>query len=68
VPVMITDRSLIRWLDPFTQVGDNLTSSVLGPRILGETILVTARYGNRKVERRQYRFSIVNGSNDRFYK
>jgi len=53
----------------FTQVGDNPdVHPYWDPEYFGDTILVNGKaWPNFKVERRQYRFRIVNGSNARFY-
>jgi spore coat protein A, manganese oxidase len=53
----------------FTQVGDNPDiHPYWDPEYFGDTILVNGKvWPNLKVERRQYRFRIVNGSNARFY-
>ncbi|HMG33215.1 MAG TPA: multicopper oxidase [Blastocatellia bacterium] len=53
----------------FTQVGDNPDiHPYWDPEYFGDTILVNGKvWPNFKVERRQYRFRIVNGSNARFY-
>ena len=53
----------------FTQVGDNPDiHPYWDPEYFGDTILVNGKvWPNMKVERHQYRFRIVNGSNARFY-
>lgn len=53
----------------FTQVGDNPDiHPYWDPEYFGDTILVNGKvWPNLKVERRQYRFRIVDGSNARFY-
>src|SRR5262245_43818363 len=53
----------------FTQVGDNPDiHPYWDPEYFGDTILVNGKvWPNMKVDRRQYRFRIVNGSNARFY-
>ena len=53
----------------FTQVGDNPDiHPYWDPEYFGDTILVNGKvWPNLRVDRHQYRFRIVNGSNARFY-
>jgi spore coat protein A len=70
VPLMITDKAFnTDGSIHFTQVGDNPDiHPYWDPEYFGDTILVNGKvWPNLKVERRQYRFRIVNGSNARFY-
>jgi len=70
VPLMITDKAFnTDGSIHFTQVGDNPDiHPYWDPEYFGDTILVNGKvWPNFKVERRQYRFRIVNGSNARFY-
>jgi len=70
MPLMITDRAFNSdGSVHFTQVGDNPNiHPYWDPEYFGDTILVNGKtWPNMKVERRQYRFRIVDGSNARFY-
>jgi FtsP/CotA-like multicopper oxidase with cupredoxin domain len=70
VPLMLMDRAFnTDGSIHFTQVGDNPDiHPYWDPEYFGDTILVNGKvWPNLKVERRQYRFRIVNGSNARFY-
>ena len=70
MPLIITDRAFnTDGSVHFTQSGDNPDiHPYWDPEYFGDTILVNgATWPNMKVERRQYRFRIVNGSNARFY-
>ena len=70
IPLMLTDRAFNSdGSIHFTQVGDNPDiHPYWDPEYFGDTILVNGKvWPNLKVERRQYRFRIVNGSNARFY-
>ncbi|HWT27604.1 MAG TPA: multicopper oxidase, partial [Mobilitalea sp.] len=70
IPIVIQDRmfntdgSLL-----FNNVGDNPDiHPYWQPEFFGDTILVNGKvWPNLKVERRQYRFRLLNGSNARFY-
>jgi len=70
VPLFIMDRAFnTDGSIHFTQVGDNPNiHPYWDPEYFGDTILVNGKvWPNFKVQRRQYRFRIVNGSNARFY-
>src|ERR1700730_404834 len=70
MPLMLTDRAFnTDGSIHFTAVGDNpAIHPYWDPEYFGDTILVNGKvWPNMKVERRQYRFRIVNGSNARFY-
>jgi len=70
VPLMLADRAFnTDGSIHFTQVGDNPDiHPYWDPEYFGDTIMVNGKvWPNFKVERRQYRFRIVNGSNARFY-
>ena len=70
IPLMLHDRAFnTDGSIHFTQVGDNPDiHPYWDPEYFGDTILVNGKvWPNLKVERRQYRFRIVNGSNARFY-
>ena len=70
MPLMISDRAFNSdGSVHFTQVGDNPDiHPYWDPEYFGDTILVNgSTWPNMKVERHQYRFRIVNGSNARFY-
>jgi FtsP/CotA-like multicopper oxidase with cupredoxin domain len=70
IPLMLMDRAFnTDGSIHFTQVGDNPDiHPYWDPEYFGDTILVNGKvWPNLKVERRQYRFRIVNGSNARFY-
>jgi spore coat protein A, manganese oxidase len=70
VPLMLSDRAFnTDGSIHFTQVGDNPgIHPYWDPEYFGDTILVNGKvWPNLKVERRQYRFRIVDGSNARFY-
>jgi FtsP/CotA-like multicopper oxidase with cupredoxin domain len=70
IPLMLTDRAFnTDGSVHFTQVGDNPDiHPYWDPEYFGDTILVNGKvWPNLKVERRQYRFRIVDGSNARFY-
>src|SRR5215510_7071982 len=70
MPLMLTDRAFnTDGSIHFTQVGDNPDiHPYWDPEYFGDTLLVNGKvWPNMKVERRQYRFRIVNGSNARFY-
>jgi spore coat protein A, manganese oxidase len=70
IPLMLADRAFnTDGSIHFTQVGDNPDiHPYWDPEYFGDTILVNGKvWPNLKVERRQYRFRIVDGSNARFY-
>ncbi len=70
IPLMLSDRAFNSdGSIHFTQVGDNPDiHPYWDPEYFGDTILVNGKvWPNLKVERRQYRFRIVDGSNARFY-
>ncbi len=70
IPLMIQDRAFnTDGSTHFTTVGDNPDiHPYWDPEYFGDTIMVNGKvWPNLKVERRQYRFRIVNGSNARFY-
>src|SRR5215471_11924621 len=70
VPLFIMDKAFnTDGSIHFTQVGDNPgIHPYWDPEYFGDTILVNGKvWPNLNVERRQYRFRIVNGSNARFY-
>jgi spore coat protein A len=70
MPLMLTDRAFnTDGSVHFTQVGDNPDiHPYWDPEYFGDTLLVNGKvWPNMKVERRQYRFRVVNGSNARFY-
>ena len=70
VPLMLTDRAFNSdGSIHFAQVGDNPDiHPYWDPEYFGDTILVNGKvWPNMKVDRHQYRFRIVNGSNARFY-
>lgn len=70
IPLMLTDRAFNSdGSIHFTQVGDNPDiHPYWDPEYFGDTILVNGKvWPNLRVERRQYRFRIVNGSNARFF-
>jgi spore coat protein A, manganese oxidase len=70
MPLMLQDRAFnTDGSIHFTQVGDNPDiHPYWDPEYFGDTIMVNGKtWPNMKVERRQYRFRIVNGSNARFY-
>ena len=69
-PLMLQDRSFnTDGSIAFTQVGNNPDiHPYWDPEYFGNTILVNGKvWPNLNVERHQYRFRIVNGSNARFY-
>src|SRR5499427_6648980 len=70
VPLFIMDRAFnTDGSIHFTQVGDNPgIHPYWDPEYFGDTILVNGKvWPNFNVDRHQYRFRIVNGSNARFY-
>jgi spore coat protein A len=70
IPLMIQDRAFNRdGSIRFTRVGDNPgIHPYWDPEYFGDTILVNGKvWPGLSVERRQYRFRIVNASNARFY-
>src|SRR5262249_47041547 len=70
VPLMLTDKAFnSHGSTPFTKVGDNPdTHPYWDPEYFGGQILVNGKvWPNMNVQRRQYRFRIVDGSNARFY-
>jgi spore coat protein A, manganese oxidase len=70
MPLMLTDRAFnTDGSIHFTAVGDNPDiHPYWDPEYFGDTIMVNGKvWPNMKVERRQYRFRIVDGSNARFY-
>ena len=70
VPLMISDRAFnTDGSIHFTTVGDNPdTHPYWDPEYFGDQIMVNGKvWPNMNVQRRQYRFRIVNGSNARFY-
>lgn len=70
IPLMIQDRSFNTDGSLFfTKEGDNPTiHPYWDPEFFGNTIVVNGKvWPNLDVERRQYRFRIVNASNARFY-
>ena len=70
IPLMLMDRAFnTDGSIHFTQAGDNPgIHPYWDPEYFGDTILVNGKvWPNLKVERRQYRFRIVDGSNARFY-
>ena len=70
IPLMLQDRAFnTDGSTHFTQVGDNPgIHPYWDPEYFGDTIMVNGKvWPNLKVERRQYRFRIVDGSNARFY-
>jgi spore coat protein A len=70
IPLMLMDRAFnTDGSIHFTQVGDNPgIHPYWDPEYFGDTILVNGKvWPNLRVERRQYRFRIVDGSNARFY-
>lgn len=70
MPLMISDKAFnTDGSIHFTLVGDNPDiHPYWDPEYFGDTILVNGKvWPNMKVERHQYRFRIVNGSNARFY-
>jgi spore coat protein A len=70
IPLMLQDRAFNSdGSIHFTQVGDNPDiHPYWDPEYFGDTIMVNGKvWPNLKVERRQYRFRIVDGSNARFY-
>ena len=70
VPLFVMDRAFnTDGSIHFTQVGDNPdTHPYWDPEYFGDTILVNGKvWPNFNVDRHQYRFRIVNGSNARFY-
>src|SRR5499433_1189809 len=69
-PLMLTDRAFnTDGSIHFTSVGDNPgTHPYWDPEYFGDEILVNGKvWPNLNVQRRQYRFRIVDGSNARFY-
>jgi spore coat protein A, manganese oxidase len=70
MPLMLTDRAFnTDGSIHFTTVGDNPDSHPYwDPEYFGDEIMVNGKvWPNMNVQRRQYRFRIVNGSNARFY-
>jgi FtsP/CotA-like multicopper oxidase with cupredoxin domain len=70
IPLMLHDRAFnTDGSIHFTQVGDNPDiHPYWDPEYFGDTILVNGKvWPNLRVDRHQYRFRIVNGSNARFY-
>lgn len=70
IPLMLTDRSFnTDGSIAFTQVGNNPDiHPYWDPEYFGNVIVVNGRaWPNLDVDRRQYRFRIVNASNARFY-
>lgn len=70
MPLMLTDRAFNSdGSIHFTTVGDNPgTHPYWDPEYFGDTIMVNGKaWPNMNVQRRQYRFRIVDGSNARFY-
>jgi spore coat protein A len=70
MPLMLTDKAFnADGSIHFTVVGDNPDiHPYWDPEYFGDTILVNGKaWRNMNVDRRQYRFRIVNGSNARFY-
>ena len=70
IPLMLTDRAFnTDGSIHFTQVGDNPTiHPYWDPEYFGDTIMVNGKvWPNLKVQRRQYRFRIIDGSNARMY-
>jgi FtsP/CotA-like multicopper oxidase with cupredoxin domain len=70
MPLMLADRAFNSdGSIHFTQVGDNPDiRPYWDPEYFGDTILVNGKvWPTMKVDRHQYRFRIVNGSNARFY-
>ncbi len=70
MPLMLTDRAFNSdGSIHFTQVGDNPDiHPYWDPEYFGDTILANGKvWPNMRVDRHQYRFRIVNGSNARFY-
>lgn len=70
IPLVIQDRSFnTDGTFSFNDVGVNPeVHPYWAPEFFGDTIMVNGKvWPNLKVERRQYRFRILNGSNARFY-
>ena len=70
VPLMLTDKAFnTDGSIHFTQVGDNPdVHPYWDPEYFGDEIMVNGKvWPNLNVQRRQYRFRIVDGSNARFY-
>jgi spore coat protein A, manganese oxidase len=70
IPLMLHDRAFNSdGSIHFTQVGDNPDiHPYWDPEYFGDVILVNGKaWPNLRVDRHQYRFRIVNGSNARFY-
>jgi spore coat protein A, manganese oxidase len=70
VPLMITDRAFnTDGSIQFTTIGDNPdVHPYWDPEYFGNVIMVNGKaWPNMNVQRRQYRFRIVDGSNARFY-
>ena len=70
MPLMLPDRAFNSdGSIHFTQVGDNPDiHPYWDPEYFGDTIMVNGKvWPNMNVQRRQYRFRIVDGSNARFY-
>jgi len=70
VPLMLSDKAFnTDGSIHFTTVGDNPdTHPYWDPEYFGDEILVNGKvWPNMNVQRRQYRFRIVDGSNARFY-
>lgn len=70
IPLVIQDRSFYQDGSlAFTDIGDNPeTHPYWSPEFFGDTIMVNGRvWPKLRVERRKYRFRILNGSNARFY-
>lgn len=70
MPLMLSDKAFNSdGSIHFTQVGDNPDiHPYWDPEYFGDTILVNGKvWPNMRVDRHQYRFRIVNGSNARFY-
>jgi len=70
IPLMLADKAFnADGSIHFTIVGDNPdVHPYWDPEYFGDTILVNGKaWPNMNVQRRQYRFRVVNGSNARFY-
>jgi len=70
MPLMLTDRAFNSdGSIHFTTVGDNPdVHPYWDPEYFGDTIMVNGKaWPNMNVQRRQYRFRIIDGSNARFY-
>lgn len=70
IPLVIQDRSFnVDGSLYFTQVGENPNiHPYWTPTVFGNTIMVNGKvWPNLKVKPQQYRFRLLNGSNDRFY-